>query len=255
MSLKKKIAKLEEVAEPLREFYRQEGKDFVLIVEGGEEDGDSKAQIKEFRDNNLSLRKQTEDLQAQLAAFGEIKPEEVKVFREQQEKIKRKELLDKGDIDALLTAEKEKISTAFGKRLDAVQQKNEELEKTLVKLRVTDELSKAAAVSRVKPEAIGDVVELASREWFLEDGGAVRKKGKEIVLSKTEVGRNQSMEEFFLELAEKKPYYFEASGGGGGQSPAILKGKVMRNPTPLELGANAAAIEKGEIRVEYDAWT
>lgn len=252
MPLKKKVAKIDEIAEPLRAFYKQDGAEYVLDLDGSGEDERVKTEIKEFRAHNIALLKERDALQMKIDALGDVKPEEIQEYRQQQEKIKKKELVEKGEIEPLLAAEKEKISAAFTKRLDAVQQKNEELEKTLVKLRVTDELNKAAAAAQVRPEAIEDVVELASREWVLEGGVAVRKRGQEVVLSKTEVGKNQSMPEFFIELAQAKPYYFQPSSGSGGKSPAVLAGKVLRNPTPLELGGNAEAIAKGEITVQFD---
>ena len=125
----------------------------------------------------------------------------------------------------------------------------------IVQTKVTDELRKAATGAKVKAEAVDDLVDLAGREWVLDNGTAIRKAGGEPVLSKERPGEYQSMNEYFAELATVKPFYYESSAGGGGQQQQGGGGgsaKVLRNPTPSQLGQHAESIGKGEMVVQYD---
>ena len=227
---------------------------------GGEGDtggagDDTAAKLKEFRDNNIKLLKEVDDLKGRLTAFDGVDPEKFKSILEQQEQLERDELIKKGDVDTLIARERESLEKSLGARLDAVQAENAELKGVIVKTKVTDELRKAATGAKVKAEAVDDLVDLAGREWVLDNGTAIRKAGGEPVLSKERPGEYQSMNEYFAELATVKPFYYESSAGGGGQQQQGGGGgsaKVLRNPTPSQLGQHAEAISKGEMVVQYD---
>ena len=178
--------KKEEIPEAVAALYREEGGTFVLDV-------DTSERIQEFRNKNIEVIKEANALRLKLEAFGDLTPEAAQALREEKAQLERQELLKKGDVEALITKERERFSADWNKRLELVQAENANLQKTLIQLKVTDELKSAAAAAYVRPEAIPDVVELAAREWVLVDGVAVRKRGEETVFSKREPGKNQGM--------------------------------------------------------------
>ncbi len=243
--LKHLYAKKEEIPEALTSYYREEGGAFVLDV-------DTNDKIQEYRNTNIQVMKERDTLRKNLEAYGKLTPEEAKVLLDEKEQIERKELLKKGDVETLITRERERFAGEWNKKLEAIQAENANLQKTVVQLKVIDELKNAATAALVRTDAIQDVVDLATREWVLDNGVAVRKRGQGVVLSSKEPGKNQSMGEYFLELAQQKPFYFQPSTGSDGRPSAGHKGRILRNPSPVELGRNAEAIEKGEIVAVFD---
>ena len=246
MPLKYQIDKLEDVDEAVRPHYVEKDGKWFLDTDAGE-------RVQEFRTKNIDLIKETNDLREKLQQFDGVDVEVYKTLQAERDALETQELLKKGDVDALLTREREKNQAEWNKRFEAVEGENKDLKTTLVKLKVTDELKSAAAAARVRPEALDDVVELASREWMLDNGAAVRKRGEEVVLSSANPGQNQSMGEYFEELARSKPFFFAASGGSGGQETRPGGAKILRNPTPLQMGQLAEEIAPGEVEVVYDA--
>ncbi len=243
--LTRRYTKKEEIPEALIPYYREENGEFLL-------DDDTNDKIQEFRKTNIEVMKERDALRKNLEAYGNLTPEEAKVLLDEKEQIERKELLKKGDVETLITRERERFAGEWNKKMEALEAKNSVLEKTVVQLKVIDELKNAATAALVRPDAIQDVVELSTREWVLDNGVAVRKRGQEVVLSSKEPGKNQSMGEYFLELAQQKPFYFQPSTGSDGRPTSGHQGRVLRNPSAVELGRNAEAIEKGEIVVVFD---
>lgn len=243
--LKHLYEKKEEIPEALISYYREEGGTFILDV-------DTNDKIQEYRKKSIEAMKERDALRKNIDAYGKLTPEEAKALLDEKEQIEHKELLKKGDVDTLITRERERFADEWNKKLEAIQAENVNLQKTVVQLKVIDELKNAATAALVRPEAIMDIVELATREWVLENGAAVRKRGQEVVLSGKEPGKNQSMSEYFLEIAQQKPFYFQPSSGSDGRPTGGHAAKVLRNPTPVELGRNAEAVAKGEIVVLFD---
>jgi len=215
----------------------------------------AEAKVKEFRDNNITILRERDGLKDQLGGFEGIDAEKYRSMLSQQDQIERDELIKKGDVDELLKRDRDAFATDFTKRLDAVQTENESLKREIIGTKVTDELRKAATGAKVKGEAVDDLVKLAGSEWVLENGAAVRKTGDDVVLSTERPGENQTMPEYFAELAQSKPFYFEPSQGGGGQGQPGGGGggvKVLLNPTPQEMGRNAEAIASGAMVIKND---
>ena len=163
MALKTVVESLDAVPEALREHYVEENGSFVLAHDGND-------RIKEFRENNISLKKQAEELQTKLKNYDGVDPEKYRELTELERQKRDKELIEKGDVETLLNERLASERTTYQKQLDAI---NTELTKTrgeLVATKVTDTLKTAAANAGVRPEAMDDVVRLASGNWNCAKG-------------------------------------------------------------------------------------
>ena len=94
------------------DFYEEKDGKFVLSVEGMTE----KAKLDEFRNSNIELRKQLEDVSATADAFKGLDPQKAREALKKLEGFEDKDLMDKGQFDKLL---KKKESELTGK-IDAL---------------------------------------------------------------------------------------------------------------------------------------
>lgn len=252
MALKMQVKTLEEVPEALREHYAEQEGVFVLQT-------DAEDRLKEFRANNIALRQETqtlkqqmEEAQGKLKAFEGVDVDEYTKLKGLQKQLENQELIKEGDLEKLLANTKEELKKEYGGRIQALETKLKTTEDDLHRTRITDALTKSAVSAGVDPDVLEDAVFLASREWQLEEGKAVRKVDDEVVLSQDNAGKNQTMEEYWQEVSQKKPKFFLPSGGGGGRQPGGPGGNaptVIPND-PVSIGANAEKIAKGEAVVE-----
>ena len=78
MALKAIIDNKEEIPEGTESYYEEKDGKFHLSVEGFTE----KSKLDEFRDSNINLKKQMEDIQAQLSQHEGIDPVQARVALE-----------------------------------------------------------------------------------------------------------------------------------------------------------------------------
>lgn len=217
MALKYTIDDLVEVPGPLRSDY-QKGEDgrYHLILEG------DSPKLAEFRQNNIDLMKERDALKAQAEA----------------DKAKLAELSAKPDATKQ-TADLEAQLAAERKAHAATQLTHS----------VTTEFLRCGG----RPNAL-EYVAAEAAKVFAMDGGKLTTKE----FSATNPAEPLSLTEWLDKQAKVADYLFLPSAGGGarGSAPSPRFGapsnsKTLKNPTPQQLGANAAAIAKGELKIEY----
>jgi len=243
VALKTVVDSLEAVPEALREHYTEENGSFVLAHDGND-------RIKEFRDNNINLKQQTEELETKLKGFEGIDPAKYQELAELERQKRDKELIEKGEIDTLLNERLESVKTTYQTQIDAIKTELDTTRGELVATKVTDTLKTAAANAGVRPEAMSDVVALASSNWELREGTPTLVQDGEVVLSKENVGEPMGMPEYFKSMLQDKPFYFQSSAGSGGGSQTNARGARVISNDPAEIGRYAEEIAKGEVVIE-----
>lgn len=218
MAIKLVIDNLVEVPGTLRDEYKQgsDGK-FHLTLDG------EPPKLSEFRDRNIDLMKERDVLKAQTDA----------------DKTKLAELLAKpdatkqaADLEAQLAAERAAHAA------------------TQLKHIVSSEFLYAGG----RASAIDFIAAAAGKVFAMEDGAVVTKE-----FSAANPSESLSVKEWINKQIQVADFAFQPSSGGGARSstmPATAFGarssqKVLKNPSPQDLGANASAIAKGAIKVEY----
>lgn len=206
MSLKARLKSLDEAPEAVRSLYVQQGDEFVLPVEGMV----SKDKLDEFRNNNVDLKRQVEELTSK---FDGVDPELFRTLNDKAEKERTKKLIDAGKVDEIVAERVNAAKAGFDKQLETVNTTNATLNKQLEGLLIDNAVREAATKSGVRPTAVDDVL-LRSRQVFkVMDGKAVAFDGDKQLYGST--GDPLTVSEYIGgKLAEAAPHLFEASQGG-----------------------------------------
>jgi hypothetical protein len=193
------------------------------------------ADITEFRDRNIALLKEIDDLKAK---YEGIDPEAVKADR-----IKLAEL-EKAKPHERVTELETKLAASETARLEAQKQ----ADTFVIESKIADAFLKAGG----RPEARAFIVAQSVGQFVVENG--VLKGTKH---SPARPGEPINVAEWLtLQTRENAFCFFPSSGGGASGSRGSgsgTGGKVIRDPTPQQLGEFAADIKAGKVRVEYSS--
>lgn len=219
LKLKHVIDSLTDVPGPVREYYAPtiDGK-FALGVDNSE-----------FRDRNVALLKEVEELRPLKAKYEGVDLEEYKALKAKAAA---------GDPDALVALKLE-LATEKGKAAAATRERDALAHRQAV--------SAAFVAAGGRPEAVDYIVGKAP--FTVVDGELKPKDGES----------SPTINEWLLDQAAgANAFAFQKNTGGGstgGKPSALALGarsnvRILRNPTPAELGANANDIAAGKVKVE-----
>lgn len=249
MTLKLIIAKLEDVEEQFRNLYKMaaDGK-YHLDTE---EDEESKAKLKEFRDNNIKLMKELETLQNQLKSIGD--PAKIEEMKKKIQLIEDKQMIEAGKLDELVAQKVERMKQDYENQItalkDAVDKKQTELEKKTTQLSsvlIDSEITRAVTAAGVpRKGALDDLIARGRRVWHLdEDGKPIPKDGDKILYGKDGKAA-MTFDEWAAVQKEVAPYLFEATSGSNAHGD---KGKGGTTTTEtlskIPVGGRLAEVHK-----------
>jgi hypothetical protein len=218
MPLKLVIAKLEDVDEASRALYKMGGDGKYHL--DTEEDEATKAKIKEFRDNNVKLMKEKEELEKKLKDIGD--PAEIEKMKKKIQAIDDKQMIEAGKIDELVAQKVERMKADYENQLSVMKQALEKKDLELLKINdrlsevlIDSEITRAVnAVGGVRKEALQDLIARGKRVWKLEDGKPIPKEGDKILYGKD--GKSiLTFDEWAQIQHETAPFLFEPSSGSG----------------------------------------
>jgi hypothetical protein len=263
MALKTKIAKLEDVAEQLRELYEAKDGAFVLKVDGDAGDIFPGLTLKqqELLNEKKTLADKLKALEGQLSG---IDLEKAKKALEAAEQAETEKLKLKGDWDTRekqlkdqLASELQKREQQFQTELGKSQERNKTLESSLYEQLITAQLSAEIAkhTTSVTPLLLG----MSSHLKVFEENGkfvakVVDEKGNERI---SDVKGSPFTIAGLVEEFKTKPEWqalFPASKNGGTGAPANSNGgpggvRTIRQGDYESISANLEGIAKGEITV------
>ena len=232
--MKFKIAKLEDVEENLRQYYKQ-GQDgvFYLDVDGAV----AKERLDEFRNNNVDLTKKLE-------AFKGVDPAKIQEMLENERKIAEKKLIDAGDIDGLIaqriSAMKSDHETAINDLTKQLSMSNRQLETLLIDNSVREVANKIGVV----PSAVDDVLLRAKTVFKVESGAPVAKDSNGNIVYGKDGTNPINISEWLGGLKDKAPHLFGASAGSGANTRPNLgnpNGAKMSASQKIAAGLQAAS--------------
>ncbi|HQU04307.1 MAG TPA: hypothetical protein PLT25_06270 [Acidocella sp.] len=243
MSLKAVVDTLDAVEEPFRSLYAEKDGKFHLAVEGLV----PKSRVDEFRDTNIALKRQMDELTAK---FDGIDPEVARELAAKAAKDRDKKLIDAGKVEELLAERVGAMKTEYETRLKAEESAKTTLTKQLEGLLIDNAIRDAAAKSGVRATAIDDVLLRGQRIFRLQDGKAVPMEGDKVIFGKN--GDPMPIDEWVSGLTERAPHLFEPSQGGGSRNGTgnsnTGAGRVSRDDAASFL-SNLDAIAKGAVKV------
>jgi hypothetical protein len=219
MKLKRVYDTKDEIPKEYLALYEERDGKFHLKIEF--EGLAPKEKVDEFRDNNVKLTKELEDLKKQ---YGDVTPERLKQIQKEAQDAKdaarKKEeeaAIKEGKIDQVLASRTSEMKTGYEKQIaelnEQVRKGSAELERIIVERGIAE----AAAKKKVLPTAVEDVIMRGKMVWKLKDGVPQPfeiKEGKE-ELRYGKDGKVLTFETWLDSLATSAPHLFEASAGSG----------------------------------------
>lgn len=198
--------------------------------------------LKEFRENNIAISQQRDELQVANSNLFRIVGEDTKAFeddlmnlRETARRVNDGELKAPTDIEEELAkrstamianyedqGKKERSETlAWKTKASDIQMR---LENTYIDRAVTDAVLNEK--SGVRPEAMADILSRARDRFVFEEGKVIPKNGDATIYGPTGTEPQTPLEWILETLKPAVPYYFKESSGGGANGGDTLTGGV-----------------------------
>lgn len=240
LALKSVLETLDGVHESLHAEYTKgdDGK-FHLTVDGMV----PKGRLDEFRDNNVTLKRQADEMKA---LYDGVDPAKYREMTEQATKIAEKKLIEAGKVEELFEARISPMRTEHEKLLKAARDEAATGKKQLEGLLIDSALRDAAGKAGVLPTAVEDVLFRGRAAFRLHEGTATAFEGDKPVFGKD--GNPLSINEWATSLAEVAPHLFTPSQGGGSNKSQNANGNGKKQITRAQYDALAPADRMAAVK-------
>ena len=232
-ALKTKVDSLEEVPESLQQYYEETGTgSYVLSIDGVPPQ--AQAKIAEFRDNNINLAKEKEELLERMKLYEGLDADKAREALAKLATMEEEELVRSGDVETLVQQKLAAAQNDHLKQLESLKSARDEAEKKakinqakLSEFIIQNKILEAVNnVAQPHQAAIPDILYRAKSQWRLAEDGSMYavdeygnkqySKGGDELISPTEWSKN---------LVENARHLFSASigsqatGSGGAKKP------------------------------------
>jgi hypothetical protein len=257
------VESLDKVAEPLRTFYEQKDGKFVLLLDGPPQGFVTAAdhavqlgKVVEFRDNNVKLMKEVEDLRPLKTKIGDLDVDAARKALTEVEELKKKGVQKPDDITALITQAVNAAVTPLKDQITAstasLAAERKRADDQTLRSTVGEHFNKVGGI----PSALDFIVSKATDAFEVRDGKVVAKTNK---FSSVKPGDPLTVEEWFGGVMKESDFAFKPSTGTGsdplrrGTGDSGLKpGQTeLRDPTPQQLGEYSKDILAGKVKVVF----
>tara|TARA_R110000824_G_scaffold167181_2_gene343953 strand:- start:299 stop:1108 length:810 start_codon:yes stop_codon:yes gene_type:complete len=265
--LKASVARLEDIEESTRSFYKSSssGEGFVLDLDGTPqgfvaktEHADIVNRLSTFRNNNIDLNNELEELRPLKSQYEGIDPHAARVALSQVEELSKKGVKKPDDVQTQISAAlndfTSKVVEPLKAQLEASEQARQgaelEAERGLMRSKVGEEFIGMGG----KPGAMDFILGKAENVFGVIDG---KVSAKENQFSTNSPGEPITPKEWLAQQVTSNDADFAfSSSNGGGASPKQsdrnnIQAQRLVNPTPSQLGENMDAITSGKIIVEH----
>jgi len=261
------VDSLDKVPESARTFYEPKDGKFHVILDAAPagfvpaaELATANGKVVEFRDNNIKLVKEVEELRPLKTKYAGIEdPEAAKAAITELAALKAKGITKPDDISTQITAA---VKAAQQPLLDEVASMKassaadrKRADDATLRQTISEHFTKAGGI----PSALDFIVTKASSVFQVESGAVKAQANR---FSSEKPGDPLTVEEWLKGQVKESDFAFKLSngggadplrtggGGGGGLKPGQI---LLKDPTPQQLGQHADAIRKGTMKVEYSA--
>jgi hypothetical protein len=255
MALKRRIKALEDVAEGLREFYTlQDDGSFLLDAEGEDVSG-IKAALERERENVDKAKKELAQMRSR---YKGIDLDEYEKILTEAEQLKKKKLLDSGQVDELIEQRLVKARKEMQDEQAKIQEEKDMLRKRLEKELIDNRLTELATQMGARPAALRDVKLRGQQTWRLNEQGEIEAHDGDRVLYGKDPTQPLSMKEWLTEEFKESPYLLQESFGAGvppgkvpgaGNGAFVLTKEQARDPQQYRAAKAAAAKVGQEVQI------
>ncbi len=258
------VDNLDAVPEPARQFYVQKDGKYHVDLNGtpagfvsAAELAQANGKVVEFRDTNVRLLQEVEQLRPIKAKVEGIDIDAAKTALAEKAELAKKGIKNADDVSNIVKAAVDAAVAPLTTQITAITQTAQEAQKRAdagtLRAAIQETFTKAGGV----PEALDFIVNKASGV-FIVDCGTVKAAATQFSTDKP--GEPLSMAEWMTQLTKQASFAFKPSGGGGANpqnptNPIIdrpANQTVIRNPTPQQIGQYSADVKAGKVRFEYD---
>ena len=208
MALKAILKSLEGLSDELKKQYVEKDGAYHLDADGLV----PKDRVDEFRNNNIDLKKQLDDLKK---TYEGIDVEQVKELLKKEIQLKEKKLIDSGKVDELLEERTKSMKTEYEKKIKELSDKVASSDTQLERLVIDNAIQSEAVKSGVRDTAMEDVLLRGRARFKLQDGKAVPLNGEGKTIYGKDGSTPESMTEWVSGLSTSTPHLFKPSTGGG----------------------------------------
>lgn len=207
--LKFMVKSLDGLDEEVAKLYtKHEDGNFYLEVEGAV----AKAKIDEFRDNNINLKRQIDELTGKLEG---VDLDEYRALKEAQASDDGKKRITMEKVDEIVAERTKKMREEHDALVSELTGQTETLSGQLNGLLIDGAVRQAAIEAKVRPGALEDVVLRAQRTFKVVDGKAVAHDEKGNVQYGKDGASPLQPSEWIDGLKKNADHLFEQSSGGG----------------------------------------
>lgn len=265
--MKAVLDNLEGLTDEVKAEYEQKNGKFYLKLEGtpegyvtNQELLAANTKVVEFRDKNIALLKENDELRPLKTKYEGIDPVEAREAITKMKALGKEGIKDADDIATRVRTEAEALIKPLRDQLamSAAETAAERrrADESLLHSKISEQFIKIGG----KANATDFVVNLAKDNFEVKEGKVVAKAGK---FSTSKPGDPLSVEEWLTaDLSKNHDYVLEPSKGGGAppvKAPSGLQAskvrpdqKVLINPTPQELGQHSADIAAGKVKIQNE---
>jgi hypothetical protein len=253
---------LQEVPEPLRQFYVEKDGKFHVDLSGpptgfvpSADLATANGKVVEFRDNNVKLLQEIEPLRKLKTDLGDLDITVAKTAVTELKTLKEKGVSKPDDITAMMKSVAEQtakpLQDALALLTTTAKADRERADEATFRTAIGEKFTKAGGL----PKALDYIINEAKSVFKVDNGKVAALPNK---FSTVTPGNPLEIDEWLTSAAKEHDFAFKPSQGGGappaggGGAPHRAGQTVLRNPTPQQLGDASKDISTGKVRVEYD---
>ncbi|UTC29854.1 hypothetical protein BAJUN_02240 [Bajunvirus bajun] len=221
--------------------------------------------IDEFRDNNIQISKERDQLLKDLEPLKNIVGEDPEAFgahleelRNIAQRVKDGELKEGRGLDEALQKRTEEMRKQYQDQLQKVgsekaawEARHKQVEARFKESLVSNAITAAAMAngSGVEPTAVDEIVRSALGVFKSDDAGRLTPYAGEAPIYGADGVSPMTPKEWLLKLKEEKPFFFQQSGGGGAGGDKSVKTVHGKTGDQLKsmTAAERLAVANGEV--------
>jgi len=220
MGLKFKYGSKEQVPAEHAGLYVERDGAFVLDAEGMVDPASveelrraSKARLEEFRNSNVALAKERDELKAR---YEGIDPEEFRRLAEEKRQLEEAQQVKAGELDKVVENRIKGIKADYDKQLGGVTAERDALNLRLTAIQIDQGVITAATKRGLRPTALPDITARARLVFKLVNGvpQAFEADGRTVRYGRDGV-TPMTLEEWVDAQVSDAPHLFESNAGGG----------------------------------------
>jgi hypothetical protein len=256
MALKTFIKTLEEVGEAFRSEYKKTDDGYVLDTD----DSSFQQKIGEFRNNNITLQKQIDELNKTMTKYKGVDPEKYATAMETLQKLEEKQLLEAGQVDKVIEQRTAAMRSDYEGQITSLNTLVETHKGQAIQYKTRlDDIAISTAIQQAVNEvatprkgALEDIQLRARTTWKVGDDGNIVPMSDGKVLYGKDGKAPMTPQEWVGNLTTQAAYLFEPNSGGGSQGTGAkpATGANGSKVLPREsFSSNLEAIAKGTATV------